>query len=70
MKTTGYCVCYREAYTEDWRFCRASTYEENEISVAVFESEDEALNFLAEQGFDVDTETQIVPVTVSGRMPK
>ena len=41
---------------------------ENEISVAVFESEDEALNFLAAQGFDVDTETQIVPVTVSGRM--
>ena len=47
MKTSGFCVCYREAYTDDWRFCRASTYEENEISVAVFESEDEALNFLA-----------------------
>ena len=67
MKTSGYCVCYREPGSEEWRFVRQPLYG-GESTVAVLPSHEQALSILASIGFDVDTETQIVPVTVSGRM--
>jgi len=69
MNTTGFCVAYREAGSEEWRFVRDVLYY-GEITVAVLQSHKEALNLLAKQGFDVTTETTIVPVTISGELPK
>ena len=67
MKTSGFCVCYRESKNHEWRFVKDYFFN-GFVSVVVLESREDALEFLAAQGFDVDTETQIVPVTVSGRM--
>jgi hypothetical protein len=67
MNTTGFCVAYRNG--DEWRLCKTFTCDD-ERCITVLPTHQAALNFLAAQGFDAPTETAIVPVTISGELPR